>query len=109
MGVGHANDQFAVSNISVIKPNRTGARRPKERSKAAFGSAVEELRIRAVLVLGYGLVGLDEGRRALDALEQALRDHKPCMVSLKVDAIFDLCEKNRVSKRWFAASGWSRD
>ena len=34
-------------------------------------------------------VGLNDTERALEALEQALRDHEPCMVSLKVDAIFD--------------------
>jgi TolB-like protein/Flp pilus assembly protein TadD len=34
-------------------------------------------------------VGLNDKERALEALEQALRDHEPCMVSLKVDAIFD--------------------
>lgn len=34
-------------------------------------------------------VGLNDSERALEALEQALRDHEPCMVSLKVDAIFD--------------------
>jgi len=39
--------------------------------------------------LAMAWVGLDEGGRALDALEQAFRDHEPRMVSLKVDAIFD--------------------
>src|SRR5215475_4478986 len=39
--------------------------------------------------LAMAWVGLDERGRALDALEQAFRDHEPCMVSLKVDAIFD--------------------
>ena len=39
--------------------------------------------------LAMAWVGLDEGRRALDALEQAFRDHEPCMVSLKVDVIFN--------------------
>jgi len=34
-------------------------------------------------------VGLNDREQALEALEQALRDHEPCMVSLKVDAIFD--------------------
>ena len=34
-------------------------------------------------------VGLNDKEQALEALEQALRDHEPCMVSLKVDAIFD--------------------
>ncbi len=34
-------------------------------------------------------VGLNDKERALQALEQAFRDHEPCMVSLKVDAIFD--------------------
>jgi TolB-like protein/Flp pilus assembly protein TadD len=39
--------------------------------------------------LAMAWVGLNEKERALGALEQALRDHEPCMVSLKVDAIFD--------------------
>ena len=39
--------------------------------------------------LAMAWVGLDDKERALEALEQALRDHEPCMVSLKVDAIFD--------------------
>lgn len=39
--------------------------------------------------LAMAWVGLGEKERALDALEQAFRDHEPCMVSLKVDAIFD--------------------
>src|SRR5579864_2177120 len=39
--------------------------------------------------LAMAWVGLDDARRALDALEQAFRDHEPCMISLKVDAIFD--------------------
>jgi adenylate cyclase len=39
--------------------------------------------------LAMAWVGLNDRQRALDALEQALRDHEPCMVSVKVDAIFD--------------------
>ena len=39
--------------------------------------------------LAMAWVGLDDKERALEALEQAFRDHEPCMVSLKVDAIFD--------------------
>jgi TolB-like protein/Flp pilus assembly protein TadD len=39
-------------------------------------------------------VGLNDRERALEALEQALRDHEPCMVSLKVDAIFDPLRTN---------------
>ena len=39
--------------------------------------------------LAMAWVGLDEKERALEALQQAFRDHEPCMVSLKVDAIFD--------------------
>ena len=39
--------------------------------------------------LAMAWVGLDDKQRALEALEQAFRDHEPCMVSLKVDAIFD--------------------
>ena len=39
--------------------------------------------------LAMAWVGLNDKERALQALEQAFRDHEPCMVSLKVDAIFD--------------------
>jgi pentatricopeptide repeat protein len=39
--------------------------------------------------LAMAWVGLRENERALDALEQAFGNHEPCMVSLKVDAIFD--------------------
>jgi len=39
--------------------------------------------------LAMAWVGLNDKGRALEALEQAFRDHEPCMVSLKVDAIFD--------------------
>ena len=39
--------------------------------------------------LAMAWVGLGDRKRALDALEQAFRNHEPCMVSLKVDAIFD--------------------
>ena len=34
-------------------------------------------------------IGLDDTRRALEALENAFRDHEPCLVSLKVDPVFD--------------------
>jgi adenylate cyclase len=40
-------------------------------------------------------VGLNDAERALEALEQAFRDHEPCMVSLKVDAIFDPLRKEK--------------
>jgi adenylate cyclase len=39
--------------------------------------------------LAMAWVGLGERERALEALEQAFRNHEPGMVSLKVDAIFD--------------------
>jgi TolB-like protein/tetratricopeptide (TPR) repeat protein len=39
--------------------------------------------------LAMAWVGLNDKERALQALEQAFRDHEPCMVSLEVDAIFD--------------------
>jgi adenylate cyclase len=40
-------------------------------------------------------VGLNDRQQALEALEQAFRDHEPCMVSLKVDAIFDPQRKEK--------------
>jgi tetratricopeptide (TPR) repeat protein len=39
--------------------------------------------------LAMAWIGLDDKERALQALEEALHNHEPCMVSLKVDAIFD--------------------
>jgi adenylate cyclase len=39
--------------------------------------------------LAMAWVGLSQRERALEALQQAFRDHEPCMVSLKVDPIFD--------------------
>src|SRR5215472_11389395 len=39
--------------------------------------------------LAMAWVGLNDKECALQALEQALRNHEPCMVSLQVDAIFD--------------------
>jgi len=43
--------------------------------------------------LAMAWVGVNDKERALEALEQAFRDHEPCMVSLKVDAIFDPLRK----------------
>jgi adenylate cyclase len=40
-------------------------------------------------------IGMNEKERALNALQQALLDHEPCMVSLKVDAIFDPLRTDR--------------
>jgi TolB-like protein/tetratricopeptide (TPR) repeat protein len=45
--------------------------------------------------LAMAWVGLNDKERALEALEQAFRDHEPCMVSLKVDAIFDPLRKEK--------------
>jgi adenylate cyclase len=45
--------------------------------------------------LAMAWVGLNDRERALEALEQALSDHEPCMVSLKVDAIFDPLRKEK--------------
>jgi len=45
--------------------------------------------------LAMSWIGLNDKERALKALQQALRDHEPCMVSLKVDAIFDPLRTDR--------------
>ena len=34
-------------------------------------------------------IGLGDNERALQSLENAFRDHEPCLVSLKVDPVFD--------------------
>jgi hypothetical protein len=44
-------------------------------------------------------VGLNDKERALGALEEAFSDREPCLVSLKVDPIFDpLREESRFAK-----------
>ncbi|MGP8098947.1 MAG: winged helix-turn-helix domain-containing tetratricopeptide repeat protein [Steroidobacteraceae bacterium] len=44
-------------------------------------------------------IGLNDKRRALEALENAFRDHEPCLVSLKVDPVFDpLRQESRFSE-----------
>jgi len=45
--------------------------------------------------LAMAWVGLNDTERAVEALEQAFRDHEPCIVSLKVDAIFDPLRKEK--------------
>ena len=55
--------------------------------------------------LAIARVGLGEKERALDALEQAFRNHEPCMVSLKVDAIFDPLRKEERYKHMVRGLG----
>ena len=44
-------------------------------------------------------IGLSDNQRALEALENAFRNHEPCLVSLKVDPVFDpLRKKARFSE-----------
>ena len=45
--------------------------------------------------LAMAWVGLSDRERALEILEQAFCDHEPCMVSLKVDVIFDPLRKEK--------------
>jgi adenylate cyclase len=55
--------------------------------------------------LAMAWVGLGDRERALEALEQAFRDHEPCMVSLKVDAIFDPLRKEKRYKNMVRGVG----
>jgi adenylate cyclase len=55
--------------------------------------------------LAMAWVGLSDTERALEALEQAFRDHEPCMVSLKVDAIFDPLRKEKRYKNMVRGVG----
>jgi adenylate cyclase len=55
--------------------------------------------------LAMAWVGLSDRERALKALEQAFRDHEPCMVSLKVDAIFDPLRKEKRYKNMVRGVG----
>jgi len=44
-------------------------------------------------------IGLNDKERALESLESAFRDHEPCLVSLKVDPVFDpLRDEQRFSE-----------
>jgi adenylate cyclase len=58
--------------------------------------------------LAMAWVGLNDTERALDALEQAFRNHEPCMVSLKVDAIFDPLRKEKRYKDMVRGVGLPR-
>jgi adenylate cyclase len=55
--------------------------------------------------LAMAWVGLNDTERALEALEQAFRDHEPCMISLKVDAIFDPLRKEKRYKNMVRGVG----
>jgi TolB-like protein/tetratricopeptide (TPR) repeat protein len=55
--------------------------------------------------LAMAWVGLGEKERALEALEQAFLNHEPCMVSLKVDAIFDPLREEKRYKDMVRAVG----
>ena len=55
--------------------------------------------------LAMAWVGLSAKERALDVLEQAFRNHEPCMVSLKVDAIFDPLRKEERYKHMVRGLG----
>lgn len=71
----------------------------KEEAKQLLDELLKKYEYVPCWFLAMAWVGLDEAGRALDALEQAFRHHEPCMVSLKVDAIFDpLREEQRFEK-----------
>ena len=53
-------------------------------------------------------VGLSEKERALQALEQVLRNHEPCMVSSKVDAILNPLREEARFKDLVRAVGLKR-
>ena len=61
----------------------------KKEAKRRLDQLMKKCEYMPCWFLAMAWVGLNERERALEALEQAFRDHEPCMVSLKVDAIFD--------------------
>ena len=61
----------------------------KEEAKRHLDQLMKKYEYVPCWFLAMAWVGLSENERALQALEQAFRNHEPCMVSLKVDAIFD--------------------
>lgn len=61
----------------------------KKEAKRHLGQLMMKYEYVPCWFLAMAWVGLNDKERALQALEQAFRDHEPCMVSLKVDAIFD--------------------
>jgi tetratricopeptide (TPR) repeat protein len=58
--------------------------------------------------LAMASVGLSEKERALQALEQVLRNHEPCMVSSKVDAILNPLREEARFKDLVRAVGLKR-
>lgn len=74
----------------------------KEEAKRHLDQLMKKYEYVPCWFLAMAWVGLSENERALQALEQAFRNHEPCMVSLKVDAIFDpLREENRFKEMVF--------
>lgn len=67
----------------------------KKKAKRRLDQLMKKYEYVPCWFLAMAWVGLNERERALEALEQAFRDHEPCMVSLKVDAIFDPLRNDR--------------
>lgn len=65
----------------------------KQEAEKLFDQLINKYEYVPCWFLAMAWVGLNDKERALEALEQAFRDHEPCMVSLKVDAIFDPLRK----------------
>jgi tetratricopeptide (TPR) repeat protein len=91
MGPGNAFTEAAL----VYALGRAG-----RRSEAEY--ALEQLTKKYAYVpyWFYSIVsiGLNDRQRALDALDNAFHDHEPCLVSLKVDPVFDpLRQEDRFS------------
>jgi adenylate cyclase len=91
MGPGNAFTEAAL----VYALGRAGHRGEAER-------ALEQLTQKYAYVpywfYAIASIGLNDRQRAMDALDNAFHDHEPCLVSLKVDPVFDpLRQEDRFS------------
>jgi TolB-like protein/Flp pilus assembly protein TadD len=91
MGPGNAFTEAAL----VYALGRAGRRSEAEH---AFEQLTEKYAYVPYWFYSIVSIGLNDRLRALDALDNAFHDHEPCLVSLKVDPVFDpLRQEDRFS------------
>ncbi len=82
MGPGNAFTEAALA-YALGRAGRTGE------AERALEQLTEKYAYVPYWFYSIVSIGLGDKRRALEALQNAFRDHEPCLVSLKVDPVFD--------------------
>lgn len=93
-----------VFSVAALIYGLGHAGREKE-AKRLLEQLIKEYEYVPFWFLAMAWVGLSEKERALEALEQAFHNHEPCMVSLKVDAIFGPLREEKRFKDMVRAVG----